>query len=81
MSVKKIINSPFTWAIVGFIIGIALGVTTLSVSLLAIGFGLFLVLLMRNGPARNDSEGMLFASGPALMVFWLLGFIVRGILF
>ena len=80
MSVKKIINSPFTWAIVGFIIGITLGVTTLSVSLLAIGFGLFLVLLMRNGPARNDSEGMLFASGPALMVLWLLGFIVRGIL-
>ena len=80
MSVKKIINSPFTWAIVGFIIGITLGVTTLSVSLLAIGFGLFLVLLMRNGPARNDSEDMLFASGPALMVLWLLGFIVRGIL-
>jgi len=80
MSVKKIINSPFTWAIVGFIIGITLGVTTLSVSLLATGFGLFLVLLMRNGPAQNDSEGMLFASGPSLLVLWLLGFIVRGIL-
>ena len=36
MELKNITDSPFSWAAVGCIIGLILGVTTLSVVLLAI---------------------------------------------
>ena len=81
MSITRIIDSPFTWAVGGFIIGLALGVTPLSVWLLAIGFGGFLVYLRMHGPAEQSTEGSLFASGPAFMMCWMLGFVVRGLVF
>ena len=65
----------------GFVIGIVLGVTTLSVSLIAIGLIGFLVYLWRHGPAEESTEGKLFASGPIFITAWLAGFIVRGIAF
>ena len=77
MPLIRIIDSPFTWAVAGFVVGLALGVTTLSVWLLAIGFGAFLLYLRLHGPARHSTEGWLFAAGPALMIGWVLGFIVR----
>ena len=67
------------WGIVGFAIGLALGVTTLSASLIAIGLGLFAVFLALNGPARRESEGRLFAGGGMFIVMWLVGFAVRGL--
>ena len=81
MSVRRIIDSPFAWGAVGFIIGLALGVTTASVWLLAIGFGGYLLYLRLHGPAESSTEGWLFAGGPSLMMSWVLGFAVRGIAF
>ena len=80
MDTSRIIESPFSWAAVGFIVGIALGVTALSVWILAGGFGVYLLFLRSRGPAKHETEGWLFAAGPAFMLSWLLGFVVRGIL-
>ncbi len=81
MELQRIIDSPFSWAAVGFLIGIVLGVTTTSVWLMAIGLGGSLLYLKFHGPAQHETEGMLFAAGPCYMMFWVLGFIVRGLVF
>ena len=81
MSLSTLIDSPVPWGLAGFVIGIVLGVTTLSVSLIAIGLIGFLVYLWRHGPAEESTEGKLFASGPIFITAWLAGFIVGGIAF
>ena len=78
---RRIVDSPFAWAAVGFVIGLALGVTAVSAGLLAVGFGAFLLYLMLHGPVQETTEGWLFAAGPALMMSWVVGFIVRGLAF
>jgi hypothetical protein len=64
-----------------FIVGLALGVTTLSVWLLAAGFGGFVAYLWLRGPARQGREGWLFAFGPTVLMSWVAGFVVRGVVF
>ena len=81
MSLSALVDSPVPWGLAGFVIGIVLGVNTLSVSLVAIGLVGFLVYLWRHGPADESTEGRLFASGPIFITTWLAGFIIRGIAF
>ena len=81
MEIERIIDSPYTWATVGFVVGLALGVTTVSVWLISIGLVGFLVYLWKHGPAQHSTEGKLFAAGPAFMICWVIGFVVRGVLF
>ena len=81
MELSRVLDSPFAWAAAGFIIGLALGVSALSAWLLAIGFGAFLVNLKLHGPSQHWNEGWLFAAGPAFMMAWVFGFIVRGLVF
>jgi hypothetical protein len=81
MTLTRVVDSPFTWAAAGFLIGLALGVTTLSVLLLALGFGAFLLNLRFRGPADESTEGWLFAAGPSFMMSWVVGFIMRGLVF
>ena len=78
-SKEYLILSWICWGLVGFVLGVALGVTTLSVSLIAIGLALFAVFLALHGPARRESEGHLFAGGGMFVIMWLVGFIVRGV--
>ena len=78
-TLKRYIDTPFSWGIAGFAIGAALGVNLLSVWLLAIGLGLFIGYLRLHGPSRDSTEGWLFAAGPAFMMSWVLGFIVRSL--
>ena len=78
-SKEYLILSWICWGLVGFVLGIALGVTTLSVSLIAIGLALFAVFLALHGPARRESEGHLFAGGGMFIIMWLVGFVVRGV--
>ena len=80
MSLRTLIDSPLSWAVVGFVIGATLGVTLVSTSLVVIGLGAFLMYLKMHGPAKRESEGRLFASGPTFMMTWLLGFVVHGLL-
>ena len=74
------LDSWITWGIVGLAIGLALGVTTVSVWLIAVGMGAFIAYLAIHGPARRETEGRLFASGGVFMIAWLVGFVVRGLL-
>ena len=79
-AVLRRLDSWITWGVVGFIIGLALGVNDLSVWLLAIGLGLFIVYLALHGPARRETEGSLFAAGGVFMMAWMAGFVARGLL-
>ena len=78
-SKEYLILSWICWGLIGFVLGVALGVTTLSVSLIAIGLALFAVFLALHGPARRESEGHLFAGGGMFIIMWLVGFVVRGV--
>ena len=81
MSVMRVVDSPLIWSIAGFAIGVALGVNLLSIWLLAIGLGAYLLYLRLHGPAKESTEGWLFAAGPAWMMSWVLGFIVHSLAF
>lgn len=78
--IKKYIYSPFTWASVGFIVGLALGVSTVSVWILAIGFFVFLIWLNYLGPANENNEGWRFSAAPALMMSWILGILINSLI-
>ena len=79
-AVLRKLDSWVTWGVVGFVIGLALGVTDVSVWLVAIGLGAFVAYLALRGAAKRETEGGLFAAGGAFMMAWLAGFIVRGLL-
>ena len=64
-----------------FAVGLALGVTALSVWLLTAGMGGFVAYLWIRGPARQGREGWLFAFGPTVLMSWVTGFVVRGVVF
>ena len=81
MSLLRFVDSPASWAVAGFAIGLGLGVTTASVWLVAIGLGAFVVYLRFHGPPEQKTEGWLFAAGPAYMLSWLVGFVVHGLAF
>ena len=81
MSLVRSLDCWLTWGVVGAIIGLALGVDTWSVWLVAAGLGGFLVYLTVHGPAKQETEGRLFAAGGVFMMGWLLGFVVRGLVF
>ena len=81
MSIRRLIDSPLSWAVGGFAIGLGLGVTSASVWLLAIGLGGYVLYLKLHGPAHRDTESRLFAGGPVFMLSWLVGFVVRGLAF
>jgi hypothetical protein len=61
----------------GLALGLGLPVNTASAWLVAAGLAAFALNLSRHSPlARND--GYLFSAGPAFMMAWVLGFIIRG---
>ena len=51
MEIQRITDSPFLWGAAGLIIGVALGVTTISAWIVAIGLGGHLLYLKFRGPA------------------------------
>ena len=79
MAILEYIDSPIPWALVGFIIGAALGVTFISVALLAVGLGAFVLYMFLHGPARQETEGKLFAACPIFIVAWMVGFVVHNL--
>lgn len=78
-TIIKYIDTPFTWAIIGFIIGLVLGVNFTSVVLVAIGLGAFVVYIHLHGSAKPETEGGLFAAAPAFIVAWMAGFIAHNL--
>ena len=78
---RFVIPAVFVAAAMGFVVGLALGVTSASVWLLTIGLGGFVVYLWLRGSARRNTEGWLFSTGPVLIMSWLVGFVVHGVVF
>ena len=81
LSIASIIEHPATWGAAGFIVGLALGVNLASVWLMAFGLAAFVYHLWRSSPPEHSTEGMRFASGPLMVVGWMLGFVVHGLAF
>ena len=81
MAILGYIDNPIPWAIVGFIIGAALGVNFASVALVAVGLGAFVLYLFLHGPAIRETEGKLFAACPVFIVAWMVGFVVHNLVF
>jgi hypothetical protein len=81
VSLIKRLDSWITWGVAGAAIGLGLGVNTASVVLVAVGLGGFILYLTLHGDAKEETEGSLFAGGGAFIVGWLLGFVVRGLVF
>lgn len=81
MAILGYIDSPLSWAVIGFIIGAALGVNFVSVALVAVGLGAFVLYLFLHGPARRGTEGKLFAACPVFIVAWMVGFVVHNLVF
>ena len=81
MAILGYIDSPLSWAVVGFIIGAALGINFASVALVAVGLGAFVLYLFLHGPARRATEGKLFAACPVFIVAWMVGFVVHNLVF
>lgn len=81
MQPLQLIDSPISWAIAGFAIGLGLGVTLASVWLVAIGLAAFVLYLRLHGQARIKTEGRLFAGAGVFMMAWLVGFVVHGLVF
>ena len=79
MQIIRYIDTPFSWAVAGFVIGAALGVSFASVALVAVGLGAFVAYLHLHGAVRRESEGRLFAGGPAFVLGWMAGFVVNGL--
>ena len=75
------LDTPISWAVVGFIIGLALGVNFASVALVAIGLAAFILYVFMHGPAKSQTEGKLFAASPIFIVAWMVGFVVHGLVF
>jgi hypothetical protein len=81
VSTFRLIDSPISWALAGFGIGVGLAVTTASVWLLAAGLGGFIAYLRLHGAAQRETEGRLFAGEAAFIVAWVVGFVVHGLAF
>ena len=79
MAILGYIDSPISWAIVGFVIGVALGVNFASVILVAVGLGAFVLYMFLHGPAKQETEGKLFAACPVFIVAWMVGFAVHSL--
>ena len=79
--VSRYLDNPIIWALVGFVIGLVLGVNLVSVVLLAVGLGAFLIYLRAHGEAEDSRETLLFASGPIFIITWMAGFVVHSLAF
>ena len=74
----RIVDSPAPWAIGGLILGLALGVTTISVWILCAAFGGYIAYFKLHGDPKDETEWLLVAAGPALLVAWVVGFMIKG---
>jgi hypothetical protein len=78
-SILDLVDWPVSWGVLGVLIGLGLGVSTISGLLLSLGFvGYAAYIILRD---LREHEGSIFSTGPTLMISWILGFFIRGLIF
>ncbi len=60
--------------------GMILGVTSLSTWIITFALFSFMIYISFRGNPRNKTEGWLFATGPIIIIGWIIGFMIKGIL-
>ena len=78
-TISGLVDWPGSWGVLGFLIGLSLGVSTIGGLLLSLGFGAYATYMIRRD--LGEREGLIFSSGPTLMMSWILGFLIRGFIF
>jgi len=68
------------FGISSLLIGMFLGVTSLSTWIITIALLSFMIYISFRGNPRNKTEGWLLATGPIIIVGWIIGFMIKGIL-
>lgn len=76
--ILNFIDNPLSWAIAGFVIGLALGANLASMWIMFLALILYLVLLRYHRVANPLTETKLFATGPGFLICWVFGFMVNG---
>ena len=74
-----LVDWPVSWGVMGFLIGLSLGVSTIGGLLLSLGFGTYATYMILRD--LGEKEGLIFSTGPTLMISWILGFFIRGFIF
>ena len=77
----RVVLPVFLGALMAFLVGLGLGVTSPSVWLVVAGLVGFAAYLYTRGRARERHEGWVFATGPIFLTSWLVGFVVHGLVF
>ena len=78
-TVLGLVDWPVSWGVLGILIGLSLGVSTIAGLLLSLGFGGFAAYIILRD--LGEQEGWIFSGGPTLMISWILGFFIRGFIF
>lgn len=76
--ILTIIDSPLSWSMIGFVIGLALGANLASMWIMFLALICYLVLLRYHSVANPLTETKLFATGPSFLICWVFGFMVNG---
>ena len=72
------IDSPVTWSVIGFVVGLGLGANLASMWIMLAALICYLLLLRSHSVANPLTETGLFATGPSFLICWAFGFVVHG---
>ena len=72
------IDSPVTWSVIGFVVGLGLGANLASMWIMIAALICYLLLLRSHSVANPLTETGLFATGPSFLICWVFGFVVHG---
>ncbi|MCH2305945.1 MAG: hypothetical protein MK334_03360 [SAR202 cluster bacterium] len=79
--ISRYIPAIFTgFGIGSILVGMLLGVTSLSTWIISIALFSFMIYVSLRGNPRNKTEGWIFATGPIIIVGWIIGFMIKDIL-
>ena len=77
----QILRIPYIWGSLALLNGLVFAAQSISVWIVAALMLLFIAFLKIQGEAEHHTEGKIFAGGPLIMIGWIIGFSIRGIIF
>ena len=77
----QILRIPYIWGSLALLNGLVFAAQSISVWIVAVLILLFIGFLKIQGEVEPHTEGKIFAGGPLIMIGWIIGFSIRGIIF